>query len=281
MDPSSAVSAISAGLGASFRILEKGFEINAVGDQAKSVLRTVDQVSGQLRDATTLRRQKSSLFTKLEKQMIDKNIKYTEEAISLVATLVEPARADLEVSGGSIRFGTRLLFILRDSPRIHICLTQLGIASQSLNRDLTILCGREGHSSPPVVPQISVKPAPPSYEEVIFLTEQRQRNVKRRGSALSLPVALAAQHAASTTSFDNYTDNVTTSITQHLNDLEDYASEENRGFNLSRPRTSPPSTGLHPPIADDAPSSHHPPSVGHLQGIGRERSLRWLESRLE
>lgn len=254
VDPSSIAGAVSAGLGATFRVLEKGFEIKAVDDQAKSVLQTVEQVSGQLKDAATLRRQKSSLFTKFEKRMIDDTLKYTEEAISLVATLVEPARVDLEASGGSIAFPTRLLFVLRDSPRIQVCLTQLGIASQSLNRDLTIMCGRDGRAAATqTTPQLGVKPAPPPYEEVLFLTEGRQRNLRRRTSALSLPATLGTRRAASTVSLAVSTEEVNEGVVQ--------AEEE--GYEA---------------ISRDSGESEQP-QTSRRSGCGRQRSLRWLETR--
>lgn len=255
MDPTSIISAVSAGLGATFRVLEKGFEINAVDDQAKSVLQTVEQVSVQLKDATTLRRQKSSLFTRFEKRMIDDTIRYTEDAISLVATLVEPARADLEVSGGSIAFPTRLLFVLRDSPRIQVCLTQLGIASQSLNRDLTMLCSREGRPTmTPTIPQLAVKSSPPSYEEVVFLTERRQRNLRRRSSALSLPSTLRTASAASTASLAIFTQ-------------EERLTEGRLGEKDPEP-------------SRDSTQSDQG-QARHRLGCGRQRSLRWLETRAE
>lgn len=277
MDTSSAIGAASAVLGATFRILEKGYEISAVDDQAKSVLKTVEQVSGQLRDATALRRQKSTLFTKFEKRMIDDNIKFTQEAISLVATLVEPARADLEVSGGSIRFPTRVLFVLRDSPRIQVCLTQLGIASQSLNRDLTLLCGREGRAHTPVPAEVTtVNSAPPPYEEMVFLTEQRQRNTQRKTSALSLSASMGRSAAASTVSFATVEEH--TLGVQLVDAVHESVSEREEGaggVSLSQDHDLAIDLQLAPPAASHGRSS----SRSGRQMCGRQRSLRWLEDR--
>lgn len=62
-------------------LAEKGFEICAVDEQAKSLLQTLQQVAQQLDDARLLRRQKSLNFTMFEKRMFDDTFRNTEEAI--------------------------------------------------------------------------------------------------------------------------------------------------------------------------------------------------------
>jgi hypothetical protein len=185
MDPGTlSLSGIPSALGVAIKIAEKTFEILAVDEQARSILKTVDQVTSDLGFARTLRRKKSSLLTRLEKELIDATLRHTDEAVSRVAALAEPARADMDVSRGQIKFQTRLLCILRDSPRMQICLTQLGIAHQSLSRDLGTLCARQ--TQPPAHTNASVMlPPPPTYDEAMFISEQRQRNVRKRASALS------------------------------------------------------------------------------------------------
>lgn len=177
-------STVSSALAATIGIAEKSFEICAVDEQAKSLLKTADQVAGQLRYAKALRHQKSHLFTVLEKQMFDETLISTDDAIREVATLAERTRADLNVSG-KIRLATRIQFIFRDSPRIQVTLTQLIIANQNLSRDLTTMCNRESLRYP--VDQrenhLTVLPTPPSYEETMFIAEQRQKNARRRNSA--------------------------------------------------------------------------------------------------
>ena len=192
MDGASAITAFSSVLTSTVKFAEKAFEIAAVDSQAKAVLQTVNQVSGQLRDARTLRRQKSSLFSTFEKRMFDDTFRHTDEAISQTAALAEPARVDMEVTGGRVRANTRLLFVLRDSPNIHVSLTKLGIVSQSLNMAIFTLSNREGRSasftssdSSPPLNQGELRP-PPTYEESMFISDGRERNARRRESALCL-----------------------------------------------------------------------------------------------
>lgn len=190
MEGASAITAFSSVLASTVKIAEKTFEICAVDSQAKAVLATINQCSSQLNDARILRRQKSSDFSTFEKQMIDNTFKHTEEAIKEVASLAERARADI-VTGGKIRVNTRLLYVLRDSPNIHVGLTKLGIANQSLNMALFMLTSRESRSSTRTASEATpqrdpdLKP-PPTYEESTFLSEWRRRNMSRRASALSL-----------------------------------------------------------------------------------------------
>ena len=192
MDGASALTAFSSVLTSTVKFAEKAFEYSAVDAQSRAVLQTVTQVSSQLRDAKTLRRQKSALFTTFEKRMFDDTFQHTDEAIQQVAGLAERARADMEVTGGRVKPNTRLLFVLRDSPNIHVSLTKLGIASQSLNMAIFTLTNREGRSSivsatnaSPPLNQGELRP-PPTYEESMFLSEGRQRNMRRRESAMSL-----------------------------------------------------------------------------------------------
>ena len=186
-----AITAFSSVFVSTIKIAEKVFEIRAVDEQAKAVLQTVNQVSGQLESARILRRQKSTLFTTFEKQMFDETFRRTDEAIKQVASLAERARADMEVTGGKVRVNTRILFVLRDSPNIHVSLTRLGIASQSLTAAIMTLSCRDprpifssGYNTPPSNP--GEMRSPPTYEESQFLAEGRQRNMRRKQSAMSL-----------------------------------------------------------------------------------------------
>ena len=99
----------------------------------------------------------------------------------------------MEVSGGRLRGNTRVLFVLRDSPNMHVSLTQLGIASQGLNSTIVQLNSRGGQSeksgpvanSPPPLQQGEMKP-PPTYDESQFLIAGRRRNMQRRASAWAM-----------------------------------------------------------------------------------------------
>lgn len=185
------LSAVSGAVTTTVRITEKVFEILAVGEQTKSLLATINQVDGQLAHAKALRRQKSGLLSANEKTNIADTFTSTEEALANVAALVERARADAQVYGGQLRLNTRMHFVLKDSPNIAVSLTQLGIANQQLNAAVIIL-----HTTVPrIVVQHSAttkdgfhpeRKAPPSYEESQFISVARNRNLRKRASALAV-----------------------------------------------------------------------------------------------
>jgi hypothetical protein len=171
----SALGAIGSAFTSTIKVAEKIFEILAVDEQATAVLQTVDQVSGQLEIARTLRRQRSSVFTISEKRMFDESFRHSQNAIEQVARLAERVRADMTVSKDKIRMSSRLLFILRDSPKVHVSLTQLSIASQGLTSTVIQLGSRDGPtrgqmSGTPTPSTAAVSPRihepPPTYEEI-------------------------------------------------------------------------------------------------------------------
>lgn len=90
---SSALSSISTAFTLTLRITEKVYEIVAVDQEAKDLLKTTAQINSQLSHAKKLRRQKSLLLSTDEKEMVDRVFTSTEEAVGTVASLVEPARA--------------------------------------------------------------------------------------------------------------------------------------------------------------------------------------------
>ena len=192
MESPTAVAAFASVLGPTIKHAERGFEVRAVDEQARSLLSTVQQVAGQLDDARLLRTQKSNQFSDFENRMFDDTFRHCEDAIKHVASLAEHPRADMDVSGGQIKMDPRLVFVLRSSPSITVSLTQLGIASQSLNASIVQLNSRDSRPSssiggafiqPPR--QDEWKPSP-TYGESQFLSAGRRRNMQRRATAMGL-----------------------------------------------------------------------------------------------
>lgn len=114
MEMTSTLSTLSTAFAVTLRITEKIYDIIAVDQEAKDLLETTAQVTKQLAHARRLRRQKSGLMNNEEKLMVDQVFVSTEKAVNTVATLVEPARVDMNVSGGRVRTSTRMM--VRQSP---------------------------------------------------------------------------------------------------------------------------------------------------------------------
>ncbi|KAK5011421.1 hypothetical protein LTR28_003250 [Elasticomyces elasticus] len=183
-----ALSSVSATFSLSLRLTEKVYEVIAVEKEARDLLETTSHISRQLDHAKKLRRQKSAFLSKDEKNMVDDIVDGTANAVKNVAALVEPARADMQVSGGQVRLGTRLLFVFRDMAQIPVSLAKLNIANTNLNMAIGMLYTKERpretwggrvanpHDSKPL----------PTYRESEWLYAQRQQNLRRRASAISL-----------------------------------------------------------------------------------------------
>lgn len=168
--------------------MEKVYEIVAVGQEAKDLLETTAQINNELAHARKLRRQKSSLLSSDEKAMIDQVFASTDRAVGTVASLVEPARADMKVSGGHVRLSTHMQFVFRDQAHIPVSLSKLGIAGSNLNMAITVLCNKDGprDSSSWRKPNSRDTHQPPTYRESEWLFALRRKNLQRRASATAL-----------------------------------------------------------------------------------------------
>ena len=192
MESPTAIAIFASVLGPRAKLAEKGFEICAVDEPARGLLQRAQQVAGQLDDARLLRRQHSGRLTDFEKRMFDDALGHGEDAIRQVASLAERPRNDMQQSGGQISMNTRIVFVLRNSPSLNVSLTQLGIASQSLNATILQLNSRDSRpsssaGSPPIQsPRQGEWKPPPTYDESLFLSAGRRRNIQRRATAMGL-----------------------------------------------------------------------------------------------
>ncbi|KAK4998502.1 hypothetical protein LTR66_002289 [Elasticomyces elasticus] len=180
-EPMSALSSISATFSLSLRLTEKVYEVIAVEKEARDLLEITSHISRQLDHAKKLRRQKSASLSKDEKNMVDDIVDGTANAVKNVAALVEPARADMQVS---------------------VSLAKLNIVNTNLNMAIGMLCTkerpRESWGGRVANPRDS-KPLP-TYQESEWLYAQRQQNLRRRASAMSLrpqPMADKSESCAS------------------------------------------------------------------------------------
>ncbi|KAK5698363.1 hypothetical protein LTR17_023737 [Elasticomyces elasticus] len=180
------IAEVATALTMSLRITEKIYELIAVVPQAKDLLELTQRTRTKLEQTGLLLRNKADLFSAIEKSMISEAIQGTKKAIENVAKIVEPARADLDVTGG-IRFFTRMQFIFRDSGQIPTSLQMLTIANNDLNMVITTLGAKDGirdvQSDGTV--RFDGRPPPP-YQERDLLQDSWQRNTRRRGSRLSM-----------------------------------------------------------------------------------------------
>ena len=173
-------------INATLKISQVVYELKAVGESTRDLLNSTKHIQNTMRTVRVLRRQKSLHLERTEKEWIDDVLINTEKTLGNVAQLIEPARVEMQTKHGSIGLLNRGIFVFRDSPKVATNLSRLGLASQSLNTAMNILCSREGLV--PVCPTevkspiihlgagenacVAMKP-PPAYEESEFLNRRR------------------------------------------------------------------------------------------------------------
>ncbi|KEQ68570.1 hypothetical protein M436DRAFT_58049, partial [Aureobasidium namibiae CBS 147.97] len=126
-----------------FKIGQTVYAMIAVTGQARDLLDSACHVTASVETVRSLRRQKSGLLQAEEKKWVDRVINDTEKTLNNVASLVEPARVDMQTNAGKIGFVNRALFVFRDSPKVATNFARLTLTSQSLNTALTMLSSRE------------------------------------------------------------------------------------------------------------------------------------------
>ena len=208
-------SAVSSIFTATLRISQVVYELKAVGEQTRDLLDSTNHVEASLEVVRTLRRQKSSHLDPTEKRWIDDVLINTEKTLGNVATLIEPARVDMQTKFGRVGFVNRGLFVFRDSPKVGTNLSRLNLAGQSLNTAMNILCTREGRAitgpgEKNTLPRTDdAQPArndaqpPPPYVESEFLNRRRnaylsKRPVTRCSSTTNLSTVEEKQKTAET-----------------------------------------------------------------------------------
>jgi len=116
---------------ATVSIAQTIYDLKAVGEQAKNLFSSTNHISSTLNTIRTLRRQKDDFLSDMERNHIDGVCKETESILKGIATLLEPARVDMDTSGRVSLFN-RGMFVLRDSPKVESDLTRLNLTSQGL-----------------------------------------------------------------------------------------------------------------------------------------------------
>lgn len=192
------VSCVGPAINGIFRIGQTVYAMIAVTEQAHDLLDSACHVTASVETVRSLRRQKSGPLGADEKTWVDRVINDTEKTLNNVASLVEPARVDMQMNAGKIGLVNRALFVFRDSPKIATNFARLTLTSQSLNTALTMLSSREGTHptairhrqtselllSAKVPPTLDTLQLPPSYQESEYLDRKRLQRSNRSSMSL-------------------------------------------------------------------------------------------------
>ena len=181
LPPVDPITIATTGLTTTIRLFEVGYQLKAVGPQTADLLKTVEHINRNIKEARRLREQKAALLSKGESEWMDSVIEDTVEARLAVARLIEPARVDQETKK-SISLAHRTLWVLRDNPDVINKHRKLAIHHQSLTAVIGCLYSKDAIVISPV-PGTSVAQnlSPPPYDpEMAELFERRTSRKKRR-----------------------------------------------------------------------------------------------------
>ncbi|KAG9516942.1 hypothetical protein KCU93_g8954, partial [Aureobasidium melanogenum] len=119
------------GLTGLFKIGRTVYELVAVTEQTHNLLDSANHVSSSVETVRSLRRQKSGLLQAEEKKWMDRVISDTEKTLNSVASLVEPARVDIQTNFGRIGLVNRALFVFQPQYSSHYAELEGEHSSQS------------------------------------------------------------------------------------------------------------------------------------------------------
>jgi hypothetical protein len=106
----------------------------------KTMLMSLQFLDPAVRAVRLARQQGVLPLSEGEKVRIDRQILFAEQSMEQAASLVEPARIELQ-KRAKVGFARKVKFVLRDSPRIQACFEQLSAAGAGLNEAANVLYG--------------------------------------------------------------------------------------------------------------------------------------------
>jgi hypothetical protein len=115
-----------------FGTIRTGFELTSALEETNSLIKSIEQVSVELKSAYKLRDTMSRKVETVDIGRIDAAIKQTEDAIHDVQGMTERARVDISTRYGNIGTRSRILWVVRDSRKVPTELMRLALANACL-----------------------------------------------------------------------------------------------------------------------------------------------------
>lgn len=178
------ISSLAAGINSTIKILEVTYQLKAVDEQTNDLLSTTTHVNKNVSEARRLRSIKAGSLNKEDLIWTDSIIEDTEKALQGVAQLIEPARID-RTTDKNIKFGSKVAWVFRDSPKVRDKHSKLSICHQSLLAVITTLHTKHGVAVGSMHTERKDE-APPPYDPQMEELFKWQDQRKRRKSYLRL-----------------------------------------------------------------------------------------------
>lgn len=183
MDPVSA--SFTSGIGATLKILEVLYQIQATDEQTSDILNTANHVDRNLKEAQRLLQMKAAFIDREDNEWVKSTIQDTREALQSLSKLIEPARVE-KMTKKDIGMMVKTFWAFKYNPQARDKQAKLIICHQTLMAVISRL-----HSTilPTVseVPYSENLPLPPPYDQNMekLWAWQDHRN-SRKKSTMSL-----------------------------------------------------------------------------------------------
>ena len=198
MDPVSA--SFASGIGATLKILEVLYQVQATDEQTSDILNTANHVERNLKEAQRLLRMKAAFIDREDMEWVKSTLQDTREALQSISKLIEPARVE-KMTKNEMGVMVKTFWAFKYYPQARDKQAKLNVCHQTLMAVISRL-----HSTNlPTVPEVSYTeslPLPPPYDQNMekLLAWGDHRN-SRKKSTMSLrndfqrgPVVLATTH---------------------------------------------------------------------------------------
>lgn len=177
--------------------IKTAYEVGGVPDETTNLIKTVEQVSRELKSALLLRKQISQTAGNDVLTRLTEAIDNTEDSIRGVQGLIERARVDMSTRYGRVGARARIIWVVRDSKKVGIALTRLAISNGCLKSavddvvrtqiSITHVTNHVHSKSQSIsgsgyIHNIGV---PPSYEQAINAGMHERRQLKDRRKSIS------------------------------------------------------------------------------------------------
>ena len=247
-------------MGATLKILEVLYQIQATDEQTSDILNTANHVERNLKEAHRLLRMKATLIGREDMEWIKSTLQDTREALQSISKLIEPARVE-KMTRNEIGVTIKTFWAFKYNPQARDKQAKLNICHQTLMAVISHL-----HSTNlPTVPEFSYTkslPLPPPYDQNMDkLWAWRDHRNSRKKSTMSLrngfqsgPVALATTQPQVFEGLPQNIHSYSTTTNYMMNSRQSDLAQDVRTYN----------TSYHPNHRDTSPK----PALSHNQTLG-------------
>lgn len=179
MDPIS--SSFASGIGATIKIFEVVYQIQATDEQTSDILNTANHVERNLKEAQRLLRAKAAFLDIHDYEWVESVIRDTRDALQGLAKLIEPARVEKLIKN-DIGMMTKAYWAFKSNPQARDKHAMLNLCHQTL---MVVITRLHSTNLPALLEVPGQGSLPPPYDHNMekLWTWRDQRNRRKRSTS--------------------------------------------------------------------------------------------------